>query len=155
MFAWINFRNFEQFCFCSIHTCIVNTAKKETPHSFKGQQLKNKLFYLVVIYIRLLRIILATIYIKLITRNPELAEIHDELSEKRDSKSCTFKILCKIDPPRCRTMAWMDGRHFTYGPYKRDASIHPFVLGKSATFEITFFRQIIVNLSLVINLMSN
>ena len=35
-------------------------------------------------------------------------------------KSCTFKILRKIDPLRCGTMAWTDGRHFTHtqGPLK-------------------------------------
>ena len=37
-----------------------------------------------------------------------MAEIHDDLSEKRDFKSCTFTILRKIDPPRCGTMAEMD-----------------------------------------------
>ena len=39
----------------------INTAKKETLHSFKGQQLENKLFHLVVIYIGFLRIVLTTI----------------------------------------------------------------------------------------------
>ena len=32
---------------------IINPAKKETPHSFKGQQLENKLLYHLVIYIGL------------------------------------------------------------------------------------------------------
>ena len=31
----------------------INTSKKETPHSFKGQQLKNKLLYRFVIYVGL------------------------------------------------------------------------------------------------------
>ena len=32
------------------HTLVeLNPTKKETPHSFKGQQLENKLFYLAVI----------------------------------------------------------------------------------------------------------
>ena len=29
---------------------VINTAKKETPHSFKGQQLEDKLVYRFVIY---------------------------------------------------------------------------------------------------------
>ena len=37
------------------------SRKKETPHSFKGQQLENKLFYLVVIYIEVWGNFLATI----------------------------------------------------------------------------------------------
>ena len=43
--------------------------KKETPHSFNGQQLGNKSCNLVVIYI------------KFVTRDPRLANIHDELAE--------------------------------------------------------------------------
>ena len=40
----------------------------------------------------------------LVTRDPELAEIHDDLSEKRDFKSL-YNTIRKIDLPRCGTMA--------------------------------------------------
>ena len=33
-----------------------------------------------------------------VTRDPKLTEIHDDLFEKCDFKSCTFTVLCKIDP---------------------------------------------------------
>ena len=36
---------------CKIHAMNFNPAKKETPHSFKGQQLENKSLYRFVIYI--------------------------------------------------------------------------------------------------------
>ena len=45
--------------------------KTTTLHSFKGQQLENKLLYRFVLQFD----------IKFITRDPRLAEIHDDLSE--------------------------------------------------------------------------
>ena len=59
----------------------INPAKKETPHSFKGQQLENKWFYLVVIYIAVWGNFLLQFDIKFVIRNPDLAEIHEDLSE--------------------------------------------------------------------------
>ena len=38
---------------CGIIVVVLNPAKKETPHSFKGHQLGNKLLYRLVIYIGL------------------------------------------------------------------------------------------------------
>ena len=62
--------------------CYINPAKKETPHSFKGQQLENKLLYRFVMYGFFREISYNLQFdIKFITRDPRLAEIHDDLSE--------------------------------------------------------------------------
>ena len=63
-------------------TYMKNTENKEILHSFKDQQLSNKLFYLVAIYIGLRRNFLLQFDIKFITRDPKLAEIHNDLSNK-------------------------------------------------------------------------
>ena len=52
---------------------LINPANKEIAHSFKGKQLETILLYRFVIYIGLLE--------KFVTRDPKLAEIHDDLSE--------------------------------------------------------------------------
>ena len=61
----------------------INPAKKETPHSFKGQQLENKLLYRFVIYIGFWRNFLALFWHQICNKRPypELAEIHDDFPE--------------------------------------------------------------------------
>ena len=53
-------------------TTHINPAKKETPHSFKGQQLENKLLYRFVIYIGLRVKFLALIWHQICNKRPKI-----------------------------------------------------------------------------------
>ena len=76
----------------------LNRSKKETPHSFKGQQLEYKSLYRFVIYMCILETFLSyNLTLSFVTRDPRLAEIHNDLSESMQFQKLYFYNATQID----------------------------------------------------------